>query len=100
MPSCRSAETPAGQRQLRYRISATDLGVDEINKVCADVQAAGASSCFNLVEGKPRSSTRQQRWNRETTRYILQRVHSQSLGTRILNCGPDENSARAIQTQP
>jgi NAD(P)-dependent dehydrogenase (short-subunit alcohol dehydrogenase family) len=42
-------ETPAGQRQLRYRISATDLGVDEINKVCADVQAR-ALQAFNLVE--------------------------------------------------
>jgi NAD(P)-dependent dehydrogenase (short-subunit alcohol dehydrogenase family) len=32
-------ETPAGQRQLRYRISATDMGVDEINKVSSEVQA-------------------------------------------------------------
>lgn len=31
-------ETPAGQRKLRYRISPTDLGVDEINAVCARVQ--------------------------------------------------------------
>jgi len=31
-------ETPAGQRQLRYRISAASLGVDEINAVCDSVQ--------------------------------------------------------------
>jgi len=32
-------ETPAGQRQLRYRISPTDLGLEAINKVCAEVQS-------------------------------------------------------------
>jgi NAD(P)-dependent dehydrogenase (short-subunit alcohol dehydrogenase family) len=32
-------ETPAGQRKLRYRISAASLGVDEINAVCEQVQA-------------------------------------------------------------
>jgi NADP-dependent 3-hydroxy acid dehydrogenase YdfG len=32
-------ETPPGQRQLRYRISATDVGVDEINKVAAEIQS-------------------------------------------------------------
>jgi NAD(P)-dependent dehydrogenase (short-subunit alcohol dehydrogenase family) len=31
-------ETPAGQRRARYRISSTDLGVDEINAVCERVQ--------------------------------------------------------------
>ena len=31
-------ETPVGQRQLRYRVSPTDTGVDEINAVCAQVQ--------------------------------------------------------------
>ncbi|HXX15114.1 MAG TPA: SDR family oxidoreductase [Candidatus Eremiobacteraceae bacterium] len=31
-------ETPAGQRKLRYRVSPTDLGVDAINEVCAQVQ--------------------------------------------------------------
>lgn len=31
-------ETPAGQRKLRYRVSPVDLGVDEINAVCAQVQ--------------------------------------------------------------
>ena len=33
-------ETPAGKRQLRYRVSAQDLGVDHINSVCAQVQTA------------------------------------------------------------
>jgi NAD(P)-dependent dehydrogenase (short-subunit alcohol dehydrogenase family) len=32
-------ETPAGQRQLRYRISPTDLGLEAINKVCSEVQS-------------------------------------------------------------
>jgi NAD(P)-dependent dehydrogenase (short-subunit alcohol dehydrogenase family) len=32
-------ETPPGQRQLRYRISAKDVGVDEINKVTAEIQS-------------------------------------------------------------
>ncbi|MGB7847510.1 MAG: SDR family oxidoreductase [Candidatus Acidiferrum sp.] len=32
-------ETPAGQRQLRYRVSAASLGVDEINAVSEQVQA-------------------------------------------------------------
>lgn len=33
-------ETPAGQRQLRYRVSPQDFGVDQINAVCAQVQNA------------------------------------------------------------
>jgi NAD(P)-dependent dehydrogenase (short-subunit alcohol dehydrogenase family) len=32
-------ETPPGQRQLRYRVSPTDLGVDAINNVCTQVQS-------------------------------------------------------------
>jgi NAD(P)-dependent dehydrogenase (short-subunit alcohol dehydrogenase family) len=32
-------ETPAGQRQLRYRVSPADLGVDAINEVCAQTQS-------------------------------------------------------------
>jgi NADP-dependent 3-hydroxy acid dehydrogenase YdfG len=32
-------ETPAGQRQLRYRVSATTSRVDEINRLCAEVQS-------------------------------------------------------------
>jgi NAD(P)-dependent dehydrogenase (short-subunit alcohol dehydrogenase family) len=32
-------ETPAGKRQLRYRISPTNLGIDEINAVCAQTQS-------------------------------------------------------------
>ena len=32
-------ETPAGQRKLRYRVSAASFGVDEINSISEDVQA-------------------------------------------------------------
>jgi NADP-dependent 3-hydroxy acid dehydrogenase YdfG len=32
-------ETPAGKRSLRYRVSPTNMGLDEINSVCAQVQA-------------------------------------------------------------
>jgi NAD(P)-dependent dehydrogenase (short-subunit alcohol dehydrogenase family) len=35
----RIIETPIGQRKLRYRVSPTDLGVDEINALCEQVQA-------------------------------------------------------------
>jgi NAD(P)-dependent dehydrogenase (short-subunit alcohol dehydrogenase family) len=35
----RIVQTPAGQRQLRYRVSASSLGVDEINALCANTQA-------------------------------------------------------------
>jgi NAD(P)-dependent dehydrogenase (short-subunit alcohol dehydrogenase family) len=31
-------ETPAGQRKLRYRVSPQNLGIDEINAVCEEVQ--------------------------------------------------------------
>ena len=31
-------ETPAGQRKLRYRVSSTNLGVDEINVLCEQLQ--------------------------------------------------------------
>ena len=31
-------ETPAGQRKLRYRVSSTNLGVDEINALCVQLQ--------------------------------------------------------------
>jgi NAD(P)-dependent dehydrogenase (short-subunit alcohol dehydrogenase family) len=34
----RIMETPAGQRQLRYRVSGAGLGVEEINAVCERVQ--------------------------------------------------------------
>ncbi len=34
----RIIETPAGQKKLRYRVSPSDLGVDEINAVCESVQ--------------------------------------------------------------
>ena len=36
----RVVETPAGQRKLRYRVSAASLGVDEINNLCEQVQAS------------------------------------------------------------
>jgi NADP-dependent 3-hydroxy acid dehydrogenase YdfG len=32
-------ETPAGQRNVRYRVSPTDMGLDKINAVSAEVQA-------------------------------------------------------------
>jgi NAD(P)-dependent dehydrogenase (short-subunit alcohol dehydrogenase family) len=35
----RIVETPAGQKKLRYRISRTNLGIDEINALCEQVQA-------------------------------------------------------------
>src|SRR5580700_2958592 len=35
----RIVETPAGERKLRYRVSPADLGVDEINDLCEQVQA-------------------------------------------------------------
>ena len=31
-------ETPAGQRKLRYRVSPSDIGVDQINSLCAQIQ--------------------------------------------------------------
>lgn len=31
-------ETPVGQRKLRYRVSPTDIGVDQINALCAQIQ--------------------------------------------------------------
>ena len=34
----RIIETPAGQRKLRYRVSPSNFGVDEINDLCAKVQ--------------------------------------------------------------
>ena len=35
----RVVETPAGQRKLRYRVSAGSLGVDEINNLCEQLQS-------------------------------------------------------------
>ncbi len=35
----RIVETPAGQRQLRYRVSPVDMGIDAINNVSAGVQS-------------------------------------------------------------
>lgn len=43
----RIIETPAGQRQLRYRVGASNFGVDEINDLSANVQA-GLLEAFGL----------------------------------------------------
>jgi NAD(P)-dependent dehydrogenase (short-subunit alcohol dehydrogenase family) len=45
----RIIEAPPGQRQLRYRISGTDLGVDEINQVCSNIQGRMLQA-FGLVD--------------------------------------------------
>jgi len=42
-------ETPAGQRKLRYRVSAASLGVDEINALCESVQSQ-LFAAFGLAE--------------------------------------------------
>lgn len=42
-------ETPAGARQLRYRVSAGGLGIDDINAVCERVQQQ-VLQAFGLVE--------------------------------------------------
>ncbi len=34
----RIVETPTGQRQLRYRVSPVDMGIDAINSLCATIQ--------------------------------------------------------------
>jgi NAD(P)-dependent dehydrogenase (short-subunit alcohol dehydrogenase family) len=44
----RIVETPAGRRELRYRVSAASLGVDEINAVCAKAQA-GMLEAFGIA---------------------------------------------------
>lgn len=44
----RIVETPAGQRNLRYHVSAANLGVDEINAVCEKVQA-GVLEAFGIA---------------------------------------------------
>jgi NAD(P)-dependent dehydrogenase (short-subunit alcohol dehydrogenase family) len=44
----RIIETPAGRRDLRYRVSPADLGVDEINAVCEKVQA-GVLEAFGIA---------------------------------------------------
>lgn len=35
----RIVETPTGKRELRYRVSVSNLGIDEINALCANTQA-------------------------------------------------------------
>ncbi len=44
----RIVETPAGEKQLRYRVSATSLGVDQINDISQQVQA-GLLEAFGLT---------------------------------------------------
>jgi len=44
----RIVETPAGEKQLRYRVSATSLGVDQINDISQQVQA-GLIEAFGLT---------------------------------------------------
>jgi hypothetical protein len=44
----RILETPAGEKQLRYRISAASFGVDEINAVSKQVQA-GLLEAFGIA---------------------------------------------------
>src|SRR5208283_2290805 len=51
----RIVETPAGQRELRYRVSPASIGVDEINALCASVQgkmleAFGLSDAVSFVQ--------------------------------------------------
>ncbi len=51
----RIVETPAGQRELRYRVSPASIGVDEINALCASVQgkileAFGLSDAIRFVQ--------------------------------------------------
>ncbi len=51
----RIVETPAGKRELRYRVSVTSIGVDEINALCANVQgrmlgAFGLSDAIRFVQ--------------------------------------------------
>lgn len=58
----RILETPAGHRQLRYRVSASSLGVDEINTLSADVQsrlldAFGLSADTKFVQRKAAGAT-------------------------------------------
>jgi NAD(P)-dependent dehydrogenase (short-subunit alcohol dehydrogenase family) len=59
----RIIETPAGQRQLRYRVSRASLGVDEINAVSERVQqslfeAFGLTADSLFAQGKTAGTTR------------------------------------------
>ncbi len=51
----RIVETPAGKRELRYRVSVANLGIDEINALCANTQARmlgafGLSDAIRFVQ--------------------------------------------------
>jgi NAD(P)-dependent dehydrogenase (short-subunit alcohol dehydrogenase family) len=53
----RIVETPAGEKQLRYRISAASFGVDEINALSRQVQASlleafGIAADTKFIKGK------------------------------------------------
>jgi hypothetical protein len=53
----RILETPAGEKQLRYRISAASFGVDEINALSRKVQASlleafGIAADTKFLKGK------------------------------------------------
>jgi hypothetical protein len=53
----RIVETPAGEKQLRYRISAASFGVDEINALSRKVQASlleafGIAADTRFLKGK------------------------------------------------
>ncbi|MFZ0886629.1 MAG: hypothetical protein WAN14_24720, partial [Candidatus Acidiferrales bacterium] len=57
----RIVETPAGEKQLRYRISAASFGVDEINAVSSKVQAGlleafGIAADTKFLKGKAAGS--------------------------------------------
>ena len=54
-------ETPAGQRKLRYRVSPSDIGVDQINTLCAQIQqrlfeASGIAADTAFVQRSAASS--------------------------------------------
>jgi NAD(P)-dependent dehydrogenase (short-subunit alcohol dehydrogenase family) len=54
-------ETPAGQRKLRYRVSPSDIGVDQINSLCAQIQqrlleASGIAAETTFVQSSAASS--------------------------------------------
>lgn len=51
----RIVETPTGKRELRYRVSVSNLGIDEINALCANTQARmlgafGLSDAIRFVQ--------------------------------------------------
>ena len=58
----RIIETPVGQKQLRYRISSTNVGIDEINALSATIQsrffeAMGLTDLTTFVQHKTAASS-------------------------------------------